>query len=295
MLPARRDRYDMLVTAATDPYTRCGMKKLICISRLDDFCLHHLPNVYCGKLGLDADIARIEITRLTELAEQGDVRALSPLFEPLPLRDGDRWNKKYYEPRREDVLKCVPLDARSVLTVGCGCGTTEAELLGRGMEVVGIPLDSIIRITAQSKGITMLAPDFEIAAKQLAGSQFDCILMLDILQQLPDPTAVITRFLGFLRNEGTLLLSVPNWNYHRTLAQRLTSLGRQSLECRATSANPGAQRTSKARVAQWLRRSGLRRITPCWASGERAARLGKWTFGLADELLCRDLLIAARR
>ena len=51
LLPPRKGRYDMLVTAATDPYTQCGLKKLICISHLDDFCIHHLPNVYIGKIG----------------------------------------------------------------------------------------------------------------------------------------------------------------------------------------------------------------------------------------------------
>ena len=294
LLPPRQDRYDMLVTAATDPYTRCGMRKMICISRIDDFCLHHLPNVYCGKLGLDAGLAKLEIEQLALLADHGDVEAMSPLFEPHPLRDGDRWNKKYYEGRRDDVLECVPSDARRVLSVGCGCGTTEAELVKRGIEVVAIPLDSIIQTTAASKGITVLAPDFERAAKQLEGQRFDCILMLDILQQLPDPAAVIHLYHRFLRNGGPVLVSVPNWNYLGTLKKRLTAQGRQSLECRATHHSSGVHRTTKARVARWLRQCELRRIQPCWVAGERLEKLRRWTFGLADEYLCRNLLVTAR-
>ena len=52
-------KYDLLCTAATDPYTRCGLKKMICISSLDDFLVHHLSNRYVGKYGLEkADFYR---------------------------------------------------------------------------------------------------------------------------------------------------------------------------------------------------------------------------------------------
>ncbi|MEI6673582.1 MAG: methyltransferase domain-containing protein [Verrucomicrobiota bacterium] len=294
LLPPRKERYDMLVTAATDPYTRCGMTKLVCISRFDDFCLHHLPNVYCGKLGLEADIGKREIERLASIAEHADVGVTRPLFDPFPLRDEDRWNKKYYEGRRDDVLQCVPRDARRVLSVGCGCGTTEAELARRGMEVVGIPLDSIICTTAENSGITVLPPDFDLAEKRLAGQRFDCILILDILQQLPGPATIIKRFFRFLRTDGTMLISVPNWNYHGTIRLRLTPRGRKTLEHRATARNTGVHRTTKGCMARWLRQSGCRQIRYCWVTGARLQKISKWTCGLADEFLCRNLLVVAR-
>jgi len=61
LLPPVTSNYGMPETAATDPYAQCGMRKVVCISRFDDFCLHHLPNAYCGKLGLAEDLARREI------------------------------------------------------------------------------------------------------------------------------------------------------------------------------------------------------------------------------------------
>lgn len=295
MLPPRQGRYDMLVTAATDPYTSCGMRKLICISRIDDFCLHHLPNVYCGKLGLDLELGKLEIERLVSFAEGGSAFPRGPLFDPYPLRDGDRWNKKYYEGRRDDVLKLVPRDARRVLSVGCGCGTTEEALVDLGIEVVGIPLDSIICSSAGTKGIAMLSPDFGLAAKELEGQQFDCILILDILQQLRDPIAILSRYCGFLRDGGTVLVSVPNWNYHGTLRQRLTSRGKLSLECRLSSQRVGVHRTTKACVTMWLHQSGLRRIGHAEVEGPCLRRISKWTFGLADGVICRNLVMSARR
>ena len=51
--------YDLLCTAATDPYTQCGFKKMICISHLEDFIVPHLSSKYAGKLGVgDKDFLR---------------------------------------------------------------------------------------------------------------------------------------------------------------------------------------------------------------------------------------------
>ena len=51
--PPSEGRYDMLCTAATDPYVNCGFRKVICVSSLDDFLLHHTPNRYVKELGID--------------------------------------------------------------------------------------------------------------------------------------------------------------------------------------------------------------------------------------------------
>lgn len=295
LLPPRRGRYDMRETAATDPYTQCGMKKLICISRIDDFSLHHLPNAYLGELGLDAQCGKLEIDCLESLAEKGSARLRGPLFEPYPLRDRDLWNKKYYENPRDDVLNRVPRDARRVLSVGCGCGATEEALANRGVEVVAIPLDSVIGTTAAARGIAMLSPDFELAAHELEGQQFDCILMMDILQQLRDPVAIVSRYRALLRDGGSLLVSVPNWNYLGMLRQRLTASGRAGLECRATRHRVGVHRTTKSLVAGWLRQGGFGGIRHGGVPTARTGWISKRTFGWADGFLCRNLLVSAQR
>ncbi len=42
------DRYDLLIGAATDPYTQCGFTKVVNLSPLDDFVLPHLTNRYAA-------------------------------------------------------------------------------------------------------------------------------------------------------------------------------------------------------------------------------------------------------
>ncbi len=64
-------RFGLPETAATDPYTSCGLTKVICISALDDFLLHHMSNLYVARHGVP----------LTEFREQ--VQTLIDIFNGL--------------------------------------------------------------------------------------------------------------------------------------------------------------------------------------------------------------------
>lgn len=295
MLPPRRGPYDMLVTAATEPYTNCGAKKVICISRLDDFSVHHLPNVYCGRVGIEEEHSALEVMRLGLLAD-GEYHALrAPLFVPYPLWDADDWNKKYYERRRNDVLECIPEDACDVLSIGCGCGTTEEVLVGRGMKVVGVPLDFVISASGSMKGIEMLPPDFDVAASKLQGRQFDCILVLDILQQIQDPVAVIMAFSKFLRKGGMILISVPNWNYIGTLKRRLSPHAREAFKCRDLTSKNGVHRTTSGLVGKWVRASGLDLVSQRGIRNGRHVMVSGGTLRFASQFLSRTIITIGQR
>ena len=41
-------------------------------------------------------------------------------------------------------------------------------------------------------------------------SQFDLLLMLDVLEHLRDPWAVLGKFIKMLKTDGTLCISIPN-------------------------------------------------------------------------------------
>jgi hypothetical protein len=59
------DRFcDMRASAATDPYTRCGLTRRLCISHLDRFLVHHLPNNYVGVLGTEETAFRSRLAGL---------------------------------------------------------------------------------------------------------------------------------------------------------------------------------------------------------------------------------------
>jgi SAM-dependent methyltransferase len=61
----------------------------------------------------------------------------------------------YYDWVRPDVLAAVPPDAKTVLSVGCAAGRTEAELVKRGMKVVGVEINPDAAKIARQRGLTI--------------------------------------------------------------------------------------------------------------------------------------------
>ena len=89
-------KYDLLCTAATDPYTQCGFTKLIPISHLDDFTVHHLTNKYVGKwVWMEPNCER----RSIHCCDLPKMHA-----DPMPLLNTETklwrgmYSKDYYEP-----------------------------------------------------------------------------------------------------------------------------------------------------------------------------------------------------
>ena len=201
--------YDMLCTAATDPYTQSGFKKMICISRLNDFCLPHLSNAYIGKIGTESSEVLIQITALKEIVIGR--RSSCQLFNPCPRLTYPLWNKKFYEPCRNDIIKMIPEQVKCLLSIGCGSGATEAELVKKGIRVVAIPLDEVIGSCAEAKGIELVTPDFEIARHELSENQFDCLLISNVLQYLENPIEILKKFSELLAEQGFIVIGVPNF------------------------------------------------------------------------------------
>ena len=294
LLPPRIGRYDMLVTAATDPYTQCGMKKLICISRLDEFCLHHLPNVYCGKIGLDAGTADREIEKLKAISGTDTDRA--PLFETSTLLEDASWDKRYYEPARRDILSLIPTGVKRVLSVGCGCGSTESEMIKQGMEVAGIPLDCVIQVSAESKGIRILPPNFTAAIEALRGERFHCILFSDLLQHLPDPISLFGDFMNLLEENGCMIVSVPNFNHHSVVRKRMDG----KLQFPKGTGKKAYEKyklhfTTRRMLRSWLERCGLEVIRYSHHFEPQLIRWKRIAFGIPSGILSRNIVLLCKR
>jgi hypothetical protein len=216
-------RYDMLCTAATDPYTNCGFQKVIGVSNPEDFLIHHRPNRYIGQLGIsDTDFNdQIEILRRIS---QRQHPASSLGIQETKLKNA-KWSKGYYDPPRRELLARIPSGARTVLSIGCGWGATEAALAERGLIVTAIPLDSVIGAVAARRGLDVLYGSLPESLGQLQGRQFDAVLLTNLLHLFATPDRIIADCAACVAQNGMLLTTGPNFDRLRIVAERAFGRG----------------------------------------------------------------------
>jgi 2-polyprenyl-3-methyl-5-hydroxy-6-metoxy-1,4-benzoquinol methylase len=285
-------RYNLACSASTDPYTQCGFKKLVCVSHLDDFTVRHLP---ANKWEERPYRAAAEFHRQIQalMALPGNSRPRELLFQPETKLVIGRWSKDYYEPCRHDLLGHLPSDARSVLSIGCGYGSTEEELVKKGIRVAGIPMDSVIASCAEAKGVEIVYGDFKTVREKLAGERFDCILFSNVLHLVRDPHSVLSSFAELLATKGVVIASVPNLVHLPTMLRRL--LRHSHYKDIGTYERAGLHAANERMVRRWFEQSRLMiekwvRVVPQeYRSAER------WTFGLANSLWAEEFIAIGKR
>jgi len=283
-------RYDMLCSAATDPYTQCGFTKLTCISRFSDFELHHLPNNYVTKFGTSGSRLEKPIDVLATL--NGD-RGPSSLFPSETKILGSRFSKDYYEPVRKDVVAAISATSQSVLSLGSGAGETGACLVSQGKRVVAVPMDSVISAGLESRGVEVMKGDLSTVRNALAGQHFDCVLLLGGLHLVQDPVEVLRSFVPMLHTGSQLILTVPN------LSKVSVAIGRLRRDKRYVGLGDydrtGVHVTSAKSVRRWISSAGLRveKFIQVVPQGSRVApRTG---LEVLDSLFASEFIVAARR
>lgn len=120
------------------------------------------------------------------------------------------------------MLSFVPATARRILDIGCGEGRFGALLKEKlDAEVLGIEYESGPAAAAVERLDRVFTGDALAITQELEPSNFDCITVLDVLEHLKDPFALLTRIKALLRPEGVLVLSVPNVLYISNLYRLL--------------------------------------------------------------------------
>jgi 2-polyprenyl-3-methyl-5-hydroxy-6-metoxy-1,4-benzoquinol methylase len=250
-------KYDLLETAATDPYTQCGFQKLICVSRLDDFLVHHLPNKYVEtNFGIREPEFRRQIKCLLQI-EQTKVQP-SSFFVSQGRMPSAWYAKNYYEPIRDEIISVLPKEVRKVLSIGCGWGALEGRLVEKGLQVVAVPLDPVIAGAAESKGVEVLDGNLEAVQASLAshrGQRFDCLLLVNILHLVRDPVALLRSFRDLLSDNAAILVETPNFlRPPNALKMLLREPGFMSL---IDYDRGGTHFASRRMTHRWLKRAGM--------------------------------------
>ncbi|MGJ0484002.1 MAG: class I SAM-dependent methyltransferase [Methylomicrobium sp.] len=265
LVPPHSGRYDLICSAATDPYTQCGFTRVICISHLQEFDLHHLPDAYLNHTGmsenncavLDEDGQKLQIEALFDILYKKKIS--NELFVTEKTINTSEWDKDYYEPCQYEILRSIPSTARDILSVGCGWGATEAHLLENGKRVVAIPLDSVICRLAEERGISVLQPDFGLAFEVLGEKKFDAIILSNVIQHLSNPVEILTKLGALLSRDGVIVGCVPNLNISQRLCGRLLAKKNKAQRFKLSSSfvNTNLNLTSISDIKKWLRASKL--------------------------------------
>lgn len=290
MAPPRATMYDMLVTAATDPYTQCGLRKVVCISDLDRFALHHLPDKYCARDLLwiaDEHIVKAQLAALDARGAKADERFLVR----VPGLRSKRWHKMYYEGTVDEVLQEVPSNARRILSVGMGCGSTEVELVNRGHVVHAVPLDTVVGAWAESMGVRVHSPDWRAAGRDLSELQFDAVVVHDTIQYVENPSGLLTQVAANLQGRP-MIVTYPNAD-HVSLRRQIFMNGPYRDDVRAIGnyAVYGVHATTPRLVDRWAAQAGLRRrkLVPLFR-GEKCLNLDRLSMGSLRHMLAHRFL-----
>jgi 2-polyprenyl-3-methyl-5-hydroxy-6-metoxy-1,4-benzoquinol methylase len=277
--PPRTGKYDLACTASTDPYTVCGFRKLICISHLGNFLVHHLPDKYTGPefepLEQNFDAQLRALMRIGTMEDKP-----SSLVETETRLPGARYSKGRDEPEREELLGLFPRAGGRVLSVGTGWGKAERWLEQKGLQVTAVPLDSVVGACLEGGRITVVYGDLFTACERLEGQNFDCLFFSNILHLVPKPEELLRRYARLLRPGGSILLVTPNI---ATAKNKLwASLRKPGYRELRLFGEGGVQFVSIRRVRSWFATAGLSIKSVKWAATRRfesIVRLSPELFG----------------
>ena len=258
-------KYDLLCSAATDPYTQCGFKKLIPISHLDDFSIHHMSNKYIGRMGIGRTEMHSQVQAALRLVE-GQIS--KPLLETETKLWRAMYSKDYYEPFSEEVASLVPRKTRNVLSIGCGSGAIEYALVERGFRVVAVPLDPIVCSSAAYKSVEIVLGDFHSAREKVKPEKFDILFLSNVLHLVSNPIEVLASFKGVLSSEATVIIASPNMLFLPSILQRVRSGARfRSLGSHNLT---GVNFSSSAKIRHWCEKAGLKSVRTAGILDRRA-------------------------
>jgi len=202
--------YDLRESAATDPYTQCGFRRLLCISLLSDIFIHHMPNVYIGRMGIGFDELQKQIEAL--LISNNSHCELFDTCKKLKVRYWDKW---FYEDTDPIIIEALSGPNMRILSIGAGWGRLEEDVKRLGHYIVGVPIDNVIAASLRFRGIDVKEVKSQPLWNELKSSKFDCVILSNVLQHLNDPVECINRFTEIVGPDGIIIAKIPNFKFFR--------------------------------------------------------------------------------
>lgn len=131
-------------------------------------------------------------------------------------------DNSYYSHERSELLNLIPEYARTVLEIGCGTGNLGKLIKQRqSCEIYGIELDKNAAKIAESKLDKIYSGFVEDYIEILPQNYFDCIILADVLEHLKTPEPVLKELLKSLKDDGLILVSIPNFCHYSVIEKIL--------------------------------------------------------------------------
>lgn len=119
----------------------------------------------------------------------------------------------YFSSARTEILDLLPDFSARVLEIGCGSGQTLEMLKEKNLclETVGVELFTAAADEARNRVNSIYCMDVEKSPMPDNIGKFDLILLLDVLEHLVDPWALLSSLVeNHLAVRGKVIVSLPN-------------------------------------------------------------------------------------
>lgn len=108
------------------------------------------------------------------------------------------------------IRKLKPLSGAKLLDIGCGTGWTSKVYADNGFDVTGLEPSAIrAQLARERYGLNVVN---EYIENSNLGKTFDVVVLRHIIEHFADPAVVLQQVKGLLKEDGVVLLVVPNIN-----------------------------------------------------------------------------------
>lgn len=140
-----------------------------------------------------------------------------------------KFNTSYYTNVNQDLLNLIPIDATSILEIGCGAGALARDYRKRNPSVYYIGVEMVKEAASMAVayfnhtlcGDITSSKTLEALDEARSGKLFDTLIFGDVLEHIYNPWSVLAELRSRMTKNGQCIISIPNVAHWSILLQQL--------------------------------------------------------------------------